>query len=68
MKSLFRKAVNPHTSNCVLKVSEYPFKQNKNVKKHDSAIITDFYNISLNLLRSTFSNILNLPVLRSPNM
>ena len=52
-----------------VKVSEYPLKQNKNMlKKHDSAICTYFYNISLNVLRITFFNIYNIPFLRSPNI
>ena len=53
----------------LFKVSEYPFKHNKNIfKKYGSAIIYIFYNISLNVLRLTFFNIYNLPFLRSPNI
>ena len=51
-----------------LTVSEYPLKQNKNVKKHGSAIYTYFYNIFLNVLRVTFFSIYNLPFLCSPNI
>ena len=52
-----------------LKVSEYPFKQNKNMLKNMIVLLyTNFYNISLNVIRPTFSNIYNLPFLRSPNI
>ena len=51
------------------KVSEYPFKQNKNMLKNKTVLLyTYFYNISLNVLRPTFVNIYNLPFLRSPNI
>ena len=51
------------------KVSEYPFKPNKNVLKNMTVLLyTYFYNISLNVLRPTFFNIYNLPFLRSPNI
>ena len=51
------------------KVSEYPFKPNKNVLKNMAVLLyTYFYNISLNALRPTFFNIYNLPFLRSPNI
>ena len=51
------------------KVSEYPFKQNKNMLKNMTMqLYTNFYNISLNLLRPTFFNIYNLPFLLSPNI
>ena len=43
------------------RVSEYPFKQSKNVKKHESAIITWFYNVSLNVLRQPFSKYIIYP-------
>ena len=49
-----------------VKVSEYPFKQNKNVLKNMTVLLyTYFYNISLNALRPTFFNIYNL---HSPNI
>ena len=52
-----------------LKVSEYPFKQNKNMSKNMAVpLYTYFYNISLNTLRLTFFSIYNLPFLRSPNI
>ena len=53
---------------CILKVkvSEYPFKRNKNVLKNMAVLLyTYFYNISLNALRPTFFNIYNL---HSPNI
>ena len=51
------------------KVSEYPFKPNKNVLKNMTVLLyTYFYNISLNVLRPTFFNIYNLTFLRSPNI
>ena len=51
------------------KVSEYPFKQNKNMFKNMIVLLsTYFHNISLNVLRSTFFSIYNLPFLRSPNI
>ena len=50
-------------------VSEYPFKQNKNMFKYMIVLLsTYFHNISLNVLRSTFFSIYNLPFLRSPNI
>ena len=50
-------------------VSEYPFKQNKNMLKNMIVLLyTNFYNISLNVLRPTFFNIYNLPFLCSPNI
>ena len=52
-----------------LKVSEYPFKQNKNMLKKKAVLLyTYFYNISLNVLRPTFANICNLPFLQFPNI
>ena len=52
-----------------IKVSEYPLKQNKNMLKNMIVLLsTYFYNTSLNVLRSTFFNIYNLPFLRSPNI
>ena len=51
------------------KVSEYPFKPNKNVLKNMTVLLyTYFSNISLNVLSPTFFNIYNLPLLRSPNI
>ena len=52
-----------------VKVSEYPFKQNKKMLKNMTVLLnTYFYNITLNILRPTFFNIYNLPFLRSPNI
>ena len=52
-----------------LKVSEYLFKQNKNMLKNTIMLsYSYFYNISLNVLIPTFFNIYNLPFLRSPNI
>ena len=52
-----------------LKVSEYPFKQNKNTLKNIKVLLyTHFYNISLNLQRSNFFNICNLPFAQFPNI
>ena len=54
---------------CLLKVSEYPFKQNKNILKDMTVLLkTYFYNISWNVLRPTFFSIYNLPFLRSPSI
>ena len=53
----------------LFKVSEYPFKQSKNVLKNMTLLLHKyFYNISLNVLRPTFFNIYNLPFLRSPSV
>ena len=50
------------------KVSEYPFKQNKNTPKKIKVLLyTPFYNIYLNVLRPTFFNICNLPFSYFPN-
>ena len=52
-----------------VKVSEYPFKQNKNILKNMTVLLYLYFcNISLNVLRPTFFNIYNLPFLRSPNI
>ena len=52
-----------------LKVSEYPFKQNKNTLKNIKVLLyTHFYNISFNILRPTFFNITNLPFSHFPNI
>ena len=51
------------------KVSEYPFKQNKNMLKNMTVLLyTYFHNISLNVLRPTFFNIYGLSFLRSLNI
>ena len=51
------------------KVSECPFKQNKNMLKNMTMLLyTNFYNISLNVLRPTIFDIYKLPFLRSPNI
>ena len=53
----------------LLKVSEYPFNQNKIMIKNMKVLLyTYFHNIFLNVLRPTFFNIYNLPFLRSPNI
>ena len=52
-----------------LKVSEYPFKQNRNTSKNIKLLLyTHFYNIYLNVLRPTFFNICNLPFSYFPNI
>ena len=51
------------------KVSEYPFKENKNTLKIIQVLLyTHFYNISLNVLRPNFLNICNLPISHFPNI
>ena len=70
---LFKSLIFKATLNCsyvlLLKVSEYPFKQNKNTFKNIKVLLyTHFYNISLNVLRSTFFNICNLPFAHFPNI
>ena len=51
----------------IFKVSEYLFKQNKNVLKNMTVLLyTYFYNLSLSVIRPTFFN--NLPFLSSPNI
>ena len=58
-----------HFSILSLKVSEYPFQQNKNMLKNKTVLLyTYLYNISLNVLRPTFVNTYNLPFLRSRNI
>ena len=42
------------------KVSEYPFKQNKNMLKNLTVLWYTYFYISLNALRPTFFNIYNL--------
>ena len=52
-----------------IKVSEYPFKENKNTLKIMQVLLyTHFYNISLNIPRPNFVNICNLPVSHFPNI
>ena len=52
-----------------LKVSEYPFKENKNTLKNIQVLLyTHFYNISLNVLRPNFLNICNLSISHFPNI
>ena len=58
-----------YTKTLLFKVSEYPFKQNKNTLKNIKALLyTHFYNISLNVLRPTLFNICNLPFWHFPNI
>ena len=53
----------------MLKVSEYPLKENKNTLKNIQVLLyTHFYNISLNALRPNFLNICNLPISHFPNI
>ena len=57
-------------SNCssLFKVSEYPFKQNKNTLKNIKVLLyTHFYNIYLNVLRPSFFYTCNLPFSHFPN-
>ena len=52
-----------------IKVSEYPFKENKNTLKNIQALLyTHFYNISLNGVRPNFLNICNLTISHFPNI
>ena len=52
---------------CWVKVSENPFKQNKNMLKNKTVLLyTYIYNIFLNVLRPTSVNVYNLPFLVSP--
>ena len=51
------------------KVSEHSFKQNRSMLKNMTVLLyAYFYNIFLNILRSFFFNIYNLPHLHSPNI
>ena len=51
------------------KVSEYPFKQNRNTLKNMSVLLyTYFVNIYINVLRPNFFNICNLTFLYCPNI
>ena len=53
----------------VIKVSEYPFKENRNALKIIQVLLyTHFYNISLNVLRLHFLNICDLPISHFPNV
>ena len=64
-KSIFLSKPN----DTLLKVSEYPFNQNKNMSENMKVLLyIYFYNIFLNVLRPTFFNIYNLPFLRFPNI
>ena len=52
-----------------IKVSEYPFKENRNTLKNIQELLyTHFYSICLNVLRPNFFNILNLPISHFPNI
>ena len=72
--SRYKRVLETNCRNCqmrsfLLKVSAYPFKQNKNMLKNMPMLLhTYFYNISLNALRPTFFNIYNLPFSHSPNI
>ena len=58
-----------YPKNPALKVSEYPFKENKNTLKIIQVLLyIHFYNISLNVLRPNFLNICNLPISHFPNI
>ena len=49
----------------LFKVSEYPFKQNKDILKSTKVLLFSyFYDISLNVIRPTFFNTCNLPFSR----
>ena len=66
---MFYLHVNLNFIQISFKVSEYPFKQNKNTLKNIKVpLYTYFYNISLNVLRPTFFNICNLPFSHFPNI
>ena len=53
----------------MLKVSEYPFKQNKKTLKNIKVLLyTHFYNISLNVLWPALFNTCNLPFSHFPNI
>ena len=57
-----------HSRLCV-KVSKYPFKENRNILKNMQVLLyKHFYNISLNVLRPNFFNICNLPISHFPNI
>ena len=49
------------------KVPEYPFKENENTLKNIQVLLyIHFYNMSLNVLRSNFLDICNLPISHFP--
>ena len=51
------------------KVLQHSFEQNRSILKNMTVLLyAYFYNISLNVLRSFFFNIYNLPHLHSPNI
>ena len=53
----------------LIKVSGYPFKQNRSMLKNMTVLLYTYsFNISLNVQRPTFFGICNLPFLRSPNI
>ena len=57
------------TDQCSIKVSEYPFKENKNaLKTMQMLLYTHFYNIFLNVLRPNFLNIFNLTISHFQNI
>ena len=61
--------LNFFTDKTNIKVSEYPFKQNRNMLKNMTVILyTYFLNISLYVLRPTFFNTCNWPFLSSLNI
>ena len=67
--SVLQSAQQINSARSYSKRIEYPFKQNENVLKNMTGLFyTYFDNISLNVLRPTFSNIRNLPFLHSPNI
>ena len=53
---------------CQVKVSEYPFKQNKNTLKNIQVLLSTHFYISLNILRPTFFKICNMLISHSPNI
>ena len=53
----------------LIKVSEYPFKQNRSILKNMTVLLyTYFFNISSNVPKRTFFNICILPFLCCPNI
>ena len=73
-RNIFRKTTGwgvsiwPPPNHFRVKVSEYPFKQNKNMLKNMTVLLYIYFYISLNVLRPTFFNICKLSFLRSPNI
>ena len=51
-----------------IKVSQYPFKQNKNTLKNIKVPLYTHFHISLNVVRPTFFNICNLSFSHFPNI